>query len=128
MAPAITNTGSFGNPPNEQLEFTGTFKENEKTGLGLMTYAQGGAFYHGHFQDGKRHGEGPSSTRTVTSTAGCGTRGRSMAREPMYTTQPSMRSLENGRMARLSLASGASRMVAITLVASRSRSLVAMAS
>ena len=48
----------FGNPPNDQLEFKGTFKENQKTGLGLMTYAKGGAFYHGHFQDGKRHGEG----------------------------------------------------------------------
>jgi len=48
----------FGNPPNEQREFVGTFKENLKQGLGIMKYDKGGAFYHGHFLDGKRHGEG----------------------------------------------------------------------
>lgn len=44
-------------PGNEQISFEGTFKENLKTGLGMMTF-RGGAFYHGMFLEGKRHGEG----------------------------------------------------------------------
>lgn len=47
-----------GQPPNEQKKFEGTFQEGLKTGLGMMTYRDGKSFYHGHFQDGKRHGEG----------------------------------------------------------------------
>lgn len=42
---------------NRPESFEGTFKENLKTGLGLMKY-RSGAFYHGHFSEGQRHGEG----------------------------------------------------------------------
>lgn len=47
--------------------FQGTFKENVKTGLGRMTFKDDKtgqpldpyhSFYHGHFLNGKRHGEG----------------------------------------------------------------------
>mmetsp|Transcript_101267 Transcript_101267/g.285470 ORF Transcript_101267/g.285470 Transcript_101267/m.285470 type:complete len:231 (-) Transcript_101267:278-970(-) len=37
--------------------FEGTFEDNMKTGLGLLTYAKGG-FYNGYFVNNKREGEG----------------------------------------------------------------------
>eukprot|EP00928_Gymnodinium_smaydae_P072724 TRINITY_DN56025_c0_g1_i1.p2 TRINITY_DN56025_c0_g1~~TRINITY_DN56025_c0_g1_i1.p2 ORF type:complete len:270 (-),score=47.79 TRINITY_DN56025_c0_g1_i1:96-830(-) len=37
--------------------FKGYFKDDLKTGLGLMKYKKGG-FYHGNFKNGKRHGNG----------------------------------------------------------------------
>merc|ERR1712182_77418 len=78
----------YGKPPNEQLEFEGAFKENLKTGLGMMKY-RGGAFYHGHFLEGKRHGEGTFKYAMATSTAECGKTERSMERERMSTAQRS---------------------------------------
>jgi len=39
--------------------FTGTFKENVRTGMGKMNYGpKGASYYHGHFLNNKRHGEG----------------------------------------------------------------------
>jgi hypothetical protein len=37
--------------------FQGTFKQNVKTGMGKVTYKDGG-FYHGQFLNGKRSGQG----------------------------------------------------------------------